>query len=76
MTVRIIVRNNIADNVMAISVAMLSFLLGDTDGDTVEILRPLYNNVDSEFNKAVAAYKDALKAFTKNNIESKLLEKK
>ena len=69
VTVRIIVRNNIADNVMAISVAMLSFLLGDTDGDTVEVLRPLYNNITSEFNKAVAAYKDTLKAFYKEQYQ-------
>ena len=69
VTVRIIVRNNIADNVIAISVAMLSFLLGDTDGDTVEVLRPLYNNVDSEFNKAAAAYKDTLKAFYKEQYQ-------
>ena len=63
VTVRIIVRENIADNVIAISVAMLSFLLGDTDGDTVEVLKPLYNNTTSEFNKAVAAYKETLNAF-------------
>ena len=69
VTVRIIVRSNIADNVMAISVAMLSFLLGDTDGDTVEVLRPLYNNINSEFNKAVAAYKDTLKAFYKEQYQ-------